>query len=96
MDTIRVKVDLQCPFCGLCKTLRTPYYRKGVTCPECQQSVFLRWATGIEGETDKHGYYFHAYEPMSIHKINREFEDVFIDEDSFGTIEYRIRRRGIV
>lgn len=76
----RVKVDLQCPYCGFCKILKTVPYRKAITCPTCRQLVFLSWATGIEGELDKHGYYFHAFEPFNIRKINQEFQDVFEDE----------------
>lgn len=45
----KVKVDLQCPFCGLCKILKTAPHRKGIMCPACHQVIFLRWATGVEG-----------------------------------------------
>lgn len=58
----RVKADLQCPFCGHCKVVKVGANRKAITCPSCKQAVFLSWATGIEGETDEHGYYFHAVE----------------------------------
>ena len=76
----KVKVDLQCPFCGFCKVLKVPSYRKGIYCPSCKQSIFLSWATGIEGETDKHGYYFHAHEPLGLRRINQEFKGCFDDE----------------
>ncbi|VJT58593.1 Uncharacterised protein [Streptococcus pneumoniae] len=79
MEFIKVKVDLQCPFCGNCKVVKVGAHRKAITCPSCKQAVFLSWATGIEGETDEHGYYFHAVEPFNIRKINQEFQDAFED-----------------
>jgi len=47
-ESVRVKVDLQCPFCGFCKMMKTGSHRKGITCPTCKQTVFLAWATGVE------------------------------------------------
>lgn len=90
----RVKVDLQCPYCGFCKILKTAPHRKAITCPMCKQSVFLAWASGIEGELDNQGCYFHAYDPFNIRKINQEFQDAFDDAQlnhSF-TIRSRMRR----
>jgi len=40
-ESVRVKVDLQCPFCGFCKMMKTGSHRKGITCPTCKQTVFL-------------------------------------------------------
>lgn len=57
-ESVRVKVDLQCPFCGFCKTMKTGSHRKGITCPTCKQTIFLAWATGIEGYVDEHGILF--------------------------------------
>lgn len=79
MEFIKVKVDLQCPFCGHCKVVKVGAHRKAITCQSCKQAVFLSWATGIEGEIDEHGYYFHAVEPFNIRKINQEFQDAFED-----------------
>ncbi|HEN6602510.1 TPA: hypothetical protein U7L84_000911 [Streptococcus agalactiae] len=90
----RVKVDLQCPFCGFCKVLKTGAYRKGITCPSCKQSVFLSWATGVEGYTDENGFHFHAYEPFNIRKINQEFQDAFEDEPSKPCFTIRNKMRG--
>ena len=73
-ESVRVKVDLQCPFCGFCKMMKTGPHRKGLTCPTCKQTVFLAWATGVEGELDKYGYYFHAYEPFNIRKSIKSFK----------------------
>ncbi|GGE26459.1 hypothetical protein [Streptococcus himalayensis] len=88
----RVKVDLQCPYCGFCKILKTAPYKKAISCPTCKQPVFLSWATGIEGELDEYGYYFYAYEPFNIRRINKEFEDVFGGLPS--NIPYKIKTRG--
>lgn len=89
----RVKVDLQCPYCGFCKILKTAPHRKAITCPTCKQPVFLSWATGIEGELDKHVYYFHAFEPFNIRKINQEFQDVFDSEDKVQVDNFTIKKR---
>ncbi|MGT2969089.1 hypothetical protein [Streptococcus azizii] len=90
----KVKVDLQCPYCGFCKILRTATHRKAIICPDCQQSIFLRWATGIEGELDKYGCYFHAYVPFNIQKINQEFQGVFEDEPPKHSFIIRNKMRG--
>lgn len=90
----KVKVDLQCPFCGFCKVLKIASYRKGITCPACKQSIFLSWATGVEGKLDKHGCYFHAYEPFNIRKINQEFQDFFADKSSRQSFTIRKRTKG--
>lgn len=71
----RVKVDLQCPYCGFCKVVKTASYRKCIICQSCKQTVFLSWATDTEGKLDNCGCYFHAYEPFNIRKINLEFQD---------------------
>ncbi|HEM6182069.1 TPA: hypothetical protein VCA04_001380 [Streptococcus suis] len=90
----KVKVDLQCPYCGFCKVLKTASYRKGITCPTCKQAIFLSWATGVEGELDNHGCYFHAYEPFNIRKINQEFQGAFDDYTPKPfTIRKRVERR---
>lgn len=75
----RVKVKLMCPYCGHCDTLRTAKFRKAILCPACSQTSYLAWATGVEGELDEHGHYFHATEPFGLRIINREFEDDFYD-----------------
>lgn len=93
-ESIRVKVDLQCPFCGFCKMMKTGSHRKGITCPTCKQTVFLAWATGVEGELDNYGYYFHAYEPFNIRKINQEFQDVFEDVPPKHSFTIRNKMRG--
>lgn len=89
----KVKVDLQCPFCGYCKVLKIPSHRKGITCPSCQQSVFLSWSTGVEGYVDEHGFYFHAYEPFNIHKINQEFNDAFASKSKTQKPSFAIRQK---
>lgn len=93
-ESVRVKVDLQCPFCGFCKTMKTGSHRKGITCPTCKQTIFLAWATGIEGYVDEHGFYFHAYEPFNIRKINQEFQDAFEDEPPKHSFTIRNKMRG--
>ncbi|MGT2896274.1 hypothetical protein ACVRZR_07850 [Streptococcus entericus] len=80
METIKVKADLQCPFCGHCKVVKVGSHRKAVNCASCKQAVFLSWATSIEGQLDSRGYYFRAYEPFNIRKINQEFQDVFVED----------------
>lgn len=80
MEITRVKADLQCPFCGHCKVVKVGSHRKAVNCPSCKQAVFLSWATGIEGQLDSRGYYFKAYEPFNIRKINQEFQDAFVED----------------
>lgn len=80
MEITRVKADLQCPFCGYCKVVKVGSHRKAVNCPSCKQAVFLSWATGIEGQLDSRGYYFKAYEPFNIRKINQEFQDAFVED----------------
>lgn len=90
----KVKVDLQCPYCGFCKILRTVSHRKAITCPTCKQPVFLSWATGVEGELDNHGYYFHAFEPFNIRKINQEFQHIFEDEPPSPSFVIRNKRKG--
>ena len=89
----KVKVDWQCPFCGLCKILKTAPHRKGIMCPACHQVIFLRWATGVEGYVDRYGYYFHAHEPFALNKINQEFEEAFEDEGDFKPRGFTIRQR---
>ncbi|HEM3698060.1 TPA: hypothetical protein U1C85_001124 [Streptococcus suis] len=90
----KVKVDLQCPYCGFCKFLKTASYRKGITCPTCKQAIFLSWATGVEGELDNHGCYFHAFEPFNIRKINQEFQDAFDYAPSRHPFTIRNKMRG--
>lgn len=90
----RVKVDLQCPYCGFFKVLKTAPHRKAITCPSCKQSVFLSWATCVEGYTDKHGFYFHAYDPFNIRKINQEFQDAFKDAPPKHSFTIRNKMRG--
>lgn len=80
MEITRVKADLQCPFCGHCKVVKVGSHRKAVNYPSCKQAVFLSWATGIEGQLDSRGYYFRAYEPFNIRKINQEFQDTFVED----------------
>lgn len=94
MEFIKVKVDLQCPFCGHCKVVKVGAHRKAITCPSCKQGVFLSWATGIEGETDEHGYYFHAVEPFNIRKINQEFQDAFEDSPPRQPFTIRSKTKG--
>lgn len=77
----KVKVDLQCPFCGYCATLTTGSHRKGIWCPVCKQNLFLRWAGGAQGKLDEKGFYFHAYEPFDIEGLNREFRHDFTEGD---------------
>ncbi|HEW7454436.1 TPA: hypothetical protein V0628_001546 [Streptococcus pneumoniae] len=74
--------------------MKTGSHRKGITCPTCKQTVFLSWATGVEGELDKYGYYFHAYEPFNIRKINQEFQDVFEDAPPKHSFTIRNKMRG--
>lgn len=69
-------------------------HRKAITCPSCKQAVFLSWATGIEGEIDEHGYYFHAVEPFNIRKINQEFQDAFEDAPPKHSFTIRNKMRG--
>lgn len=90
----RVKADLQCPFCGHCKVVKVGAHSKAITCPSCKQAVFLAWATGIEGETDEHGYYFHAVEPFNIRKINQEFQDAFEDAPPRRPFAIRSKMKG--
>ncbi|HEP2841403.1 MULTISPECIES: hypothetical protein [Streptococcus] len=90
----RVKVDLQCPYCGFCKIFKIAQHRKAITCPSCNQSIFLSWATGIEGVLDNHGCYFHAYEPFNIRKINQEFKNVFGDTPPKSSFTIRKKIRG--
>lgn len=73
----KVKADLQCPFCGHCKIIKLLPHRKAVTCPSCSQKVFLSYAGRYRGELDKHGNYFHAWEPLNLQKINNDFKEVF-------------------
>lgn len=80
MKSIRVKADLQCPFCGYCEVIKLGSHRKAVTCPDCRQAVYLSWATGIEGELDSKGNYFKACDPLNLRQINREFQDVFVED----------------
>ena len=94
MEFIKVKVDLQCPFCGHCKVVKVGAHRKAITRPSCKQAIFLSWATGIEGEIDEHGYYFHAVEPFNIRKINQEFQDVFEDAPPKHSFTIRNKMRG--
>ena len=94
MEFIKVKADLQCPFCGHCKVVKVGARRKALTCPSCKQAVFLSWATGIEGETDEHGYYFHAVEPFNIRKINQEFQDAFEDAPPKHSFIIKNKMRG--
>ncbi|QBX25450.1 hypothetical protein Javan258_0043 [Streptococcus phage Javan258] len=54
----------------------------------------MSWATGFEGELDEHGYYFHAYEPFNIRKINKEFQDVFEDAPPKHSFTIRNKMRG--
>ncbi|EGL47546.1 hypothetical protein HMPREF9964_2144 [Streptococcus dysgalactiae subsp. equisimilis SK1249] len=54
----------------------------------------MSWATGIEGELDEHGYYFHAYEPFNIRKINQEFKNVFEDTPPKHSFTIRNKMRG--
>lgn len=62
--------------------------------PENNHVSNLEWATGIEGETDEHGYYFHAYEPFNIRKINQEFQDAFEDAPPRRPFTIRSKMKG--
>lgn len=73
----KVKVDLQCPFCGHCKIIKLLPFRKAVKCPSCGQKVFLEYAGRFKAELDKHGNFFHAYEPFKLDNINDDFRGVF-------------------
>ncbi|RMI79763.1 hypothetical protein ABNB56_07130 [Streptococcus iniae] len=73
----KVKADLQCPFCGCCQIIKLSKNRKSVTCPSCKQKIFLGYAGKYKGELDKHGNYFHAYEPYNFKKINDDFRGIF-------------------
>lgn len=81
--TDRVKIDLQCPFCGYCKIFKTSKRSGYVWCPDCKQKIFKCWATGVEGELDSHGCYYKANVPFGIQGINREFEDIFYDSFTY-------------
>lgn len=89
----KVKVDLQCPFCGFCKVMKIGTHRKAINCPTCEQPVFLSWATGIEGQLDEHGYYFHALEPFNIRRINQEFQKSFEQEEQLPHHHFTIRNQ---
>lgn len=65
----RVKVKLDCAYCGFSGTVRA--------LPICHELLFLRYATGERGELDKHGFYFHAFEPYGIEEINEELLEAF-------------------
>lgn len=62
--------------------------------PENNHVSNLEWATGIEGEIDEHDYYFHAYEPFNIRKINQEFQDAFEDAPPKHSFTIRNKMRG--
>lgn len=91
-EKVRVKVDMQCPYCGFCGVIRAFTTQRGRRCPVCFERVFLRYATGTRGELDARGCYYHAYEPYMLDVINKDFEDVFTDEPK-KTPEYTIRKR---
>lgn len=75
--TDRVKIDLQCPYCGHCEVFKTSPLRGYVWCPECRQRVFKRYATGVEGELDEHGCYFKGIEPYALGNFNKQFKTVW-------------------
>ena len=77
MEIERVKVDVQCPCCGFCKVLKVSATQKGMFCPGCNLSLFMRWATGTKGEVDEHGLYFLAYEPFQADRKVKEVNAVF-------------------
>ncbi len=92
MTMNKVKADVQCPYCGCCKTVRPRPTSKSVMCPECRQWLFLSWATGKKGELDKHGFYFHAYELFNVRGINREFRGVFDAIQSYSLLRQHGRQ----
>lgn len=53
-----------------------------MNCPDCQGSIFLSWATGVEDELDENGFYFKADSPMKFKEQTDEFEDMFVIEES--------------
>ena len=73
----RVKVKLDCAYCGFSGTVRAFPTQNKKQCPKCHELIFLRYATGERGELDKQGYYFHAFEPYGIEEINEELLEAF-------------------
>lgn len=78
----KVKVDIQCPFCGHCEFGKTHDHRRILFCPGCRQKLFLSFAVDYRGQLDKNGCYFHAYEPFKASELNKEYEQLFNEVSS--------------
>lgn len=76
----KVKVDLQCCFCGECQILKTSPTRKAIVCTICKQLLFLEYSTGVKGELDNRGFYFYAYEPFRYSDVNKDINSMFVEE----------------
>lgn len=78
--SIKVRVNMQCPYCGFCGTMKAYTTQNKKPCPVCNELIFLRYATGVRGELDEHGYYYHATEPYNIEEINKEYAEMFEEQ----------------
>lgn len=90
--SIKVRVNMQCPYCGFCGTMKAYTTQNKKPCPVCNELIFLRYATGVRGELDEHGYYYHATEPYNIEEINKEYAEMF--EEQPKKQAFTIRQQG--
>lgn len=51
------------------------------------------WQVPLGAYVDEHGFYFHAYEPFNIHKINQEFKDTFASKSKAQKPSFTIRKK---
>lgn len=78
----KVRVDLQCPFCGIAKAIKVPKTLTFIKCPGCNGKIFLSWATGVKGEVDEHSYYYKANSPMQFKNQKDEYKEMFGIEEN--------------
>lgn len=72
-----VKVDVQCPFCGICYTRFAKLKPCSINCRGCSMSLHLKWVGDTPTSTNKAGFGRLAYEPFNHNEDVKDLNEVF-------------------
>lgn len=87
-----VKADVQCPFCGFTKIVKTLKYNKFIKCPDCKEKLFLSWINNHRGELDENGCYFTATEEFKSRPRYTEDDDYGKNAKSIAEYEEMFKK----
>lgn len=81
----KVKVDMQCPFCGYAQTTITYWGNSYVKCPDCNEKLFCSPANKTYGTPDEHGFYYRANRAYKSRNVQTNgYSEMFKKSDDPG------------